>query len=144
MGKKRIIEKAETGAVEGEKTPQARSVKKVRMSEGRIYIHSSYNNTIISLADEKGNVLFTMSSGRAGFKGTKKSTPFAASKVAEAVADMARSRGMERVKVFVKGIGSGRDSAFRTLGTKGLVFTAIEDLTPMTHNGPLARKLRRV
>lgn len=143
MGKKRIIKKTETPEAGGEKTPVATAVKKGRVSEGRVYINSSYNNTLITLTDGTGNVLFTMSSGRAGFKGTKKSTPFAASKVAEAIADMARSKGMERVKVFVKGVGSGRDSAIRTLGTKGLEFTAIQDVTPVPHNGPRARRPRR-
>jgi small subunit ribosomal protein S11 len=98
----------------------------------------------MSLSDEKGNVLAQMSAGSMGFKGTKKSTPFAASKVADAISQIARNKGMERVSVLIRGVGSGRDSALRALGSKGFEIISIEDVTPVPHNGPRPRKVRRV
>lgn len=112
--------------------------------DGRINIFSSYNNTLLSLADEKGDVVYTTSAGAVGFKGTKKSTPFAASKVAETLADAAKSRGVERVTIVLRGIGPGRDSALRSLGTRGFEVMSITDATPVPHNGPRLRKPRRV
>lgn len=106
-------------------------------------MYSSYNNTIISLADAKGNIVFTTSAGAIGFKGTKKSTPFAASKVAETLADAAKTRGVERIAVVLRGIGPGRESALRSLGTKGFEILSIRDATPVPHNGPRLRKPRR-
>ena len=142
MGKKRIVKKELTGELSEVKvlSPSA----KIKLKEGRIYIYSSYNNTIINLTDEKGNTIFSMSAGRVGFKGTKKSTPFAASKVADAVAQASKDLGVERVAVFIKGIGSGRSSALRSLGAKGLEIVSIKDITPIPHNGPRPRKVRRV
>ncbi len=148
MGKKRIIKKGEEGAAAegspagGEKAEVKVSSKKIH--EGRVYVCSSYNNTLMSLSDERGNVLAQISAGSLGFKGTKKSTPFAASKVADAISQIARDRGMERVAVLIKGVGSGRDSALRALGAKGFIVASIEDVTPVPHNGPRPRKVRRV
>ena len=143
MGKKRIIKKG------GEDAPRAgrpvgtkSSSKKVK--EGRIYIYSSYNNTIMALADLLGNILAQVSAGAVGFKGTKKSTPFAASKVADALCQTAKSRGLEHVEIFLKGVGPGRDSALRTIGAKGFDILSIQDVTPVPHNGPRATKVRRV
>ena len=150
MGKKRIIEKSEEELIKEAKqvtdatSPKFHVSSKKKITEGRIYIYSSYNNTIMTLTDEKGNVMFGTSAGRVGFKGAKKSTPFAASKVADAIAQTAQAQGMGKVKLFVKGIGSGRDSAIRTLGTKGLELLSIKDITPIPHNGPRMRKSRRV
>lgn len=149
MGKKRIIKQSEAELLkEGEKTEgkakkeTAETLKKIQ--EGRVYISSSYNNTIITLADAKGNALGWVSAGNIGFKGTKKATPFAASKVAEAVSDIARKFGIEKVEVFVKGIGSGRESAIRSLVARGMEVTAIKDVTPIPHNGCRPPKARRV
>lgn len=148
MGKKRIIKKGEEGApaqgppAGGEKSEAAVSTRKIHA--GRVYVYSSYNNTLMSLCDEKGNVLAQISAGSMGFKGTKKSTPFAASKVADAIAQIARNKGMERVAILIKGVGSGRDSALRALGSKGFDVSSIEDVTPVPHNGPRPRKVRRV
>lgn len=142
MGKKRIIQKgAEAGAPEA-KAARIRSGKKV--SEGRVYVYSSYNNTLMSLSDRRGNVLAQVSAGSIGFKGTKKATPFAASRVAETLSHIARERGMEKIDVFMKGVGSGRDSALRTLAAKGFEISSIRDVTPIPHNGPRPRKARRV
>jgi len=149
MGKKRIIKQSEAELLkEGEKAEgkakkeTAETLKKIQ--EGRIYISSSYNNTIITLADSKGNTLGWVSAGSIGFKGTKKATPFAASKVAEAVCEIARKFGIEKVEVFVKGIGSGRESAIRSLVARGLEVSAIKDVTPIPHNGCRPPKARRV
>ena len=145
MGKKRIITKGETGAIESQdsRSPVSSS-KKSQSKEGKVYIASSYNNTLMTLTDEKGNVLVSFSAGQMGFKGTKKSTPFAASKVADAIALNAQNRGIERVRVVVKGVGSGRDSALRSIGAKGLEVLSITDSTPIPHNGPRPPKVRRV
>jgi len=149
MGKKRIIKKGEEGASDRKQagdaatsTPRVSAAK--RVLEGRVYVYSSYNNTLMSLCDAKGNVLAQVSAGAIGFKGTKKSTPFAAAKVADAVSQIARNKGMEKVDILIKGVGSGRDSALRALGSKGFEITSIQDLTPVPHNGPRLRKVRRV
>ena len=143
MGKKRVIEKADQAGPEKESGAIVPSKGK-EIKEGRVSVYSSYNNTIISLADRNGAVIFSTSAGRLGFKGSKKSTPFAASKVAETVADAAKNKGMERIWVAVKGIGPGREAALRSLGTKGFEIQAIKDATGVPHNGPRPRKVRRV
>jgi small subunit ribosomal protein S11 len=129
MGKKHVIKKNEEeltkeGAKMEEnlsKEPQITTSK--RTEEGRVYITSSYNNTIISLTDKNGNVLGWLSAGSIGFKGSKKATPFAASKVAENIAQIAKKVGIEKISVFVKGIGSGRESAIRSLAARGLTLS---------------------
>ena len=129
---------------------EARARKEVKVEapqktkEGRIHISSSYNNTIITLTDLEGNVLYWTSAGNIGFKGTKKATPFAASKVAEVMAQAAKKLGIEKVAVLIKGIGSGRESALRSLAARGLEITSIKDLTPVPHNGCRPPKVRRV
>ncbi len=150
MGKKRIIEKTEEELIEERDKIEA-AVKKEgktqiskKTKEGRIYIASSYNNTIITLTDPKGNVLSWASAGNIGFKGTKKATAYAASKVAEAIVQRIKKIGIEKVKIFVKGIGSGRDSAIRSLASRGLEIVSIEDVTPIPHNGCRPPKPRRV
>ncbi|MDP4007059.1 MAG: 30S ribosomal protein S11 [bacterium] len=143
MGKKRVITKGE--AVPSTGVSAAKTVSKGRtFKDGRVNIYSSYNNTLISLADGQGNVVFTTSAGAVGFKGTKKSTPFAASKVAETLSDVAKARGVERIAIILRGIGPGRESALRSLGTKGFEIQSIRDVTPVPHNGPQLKKVRRV
>ena len=142
MGKKRVIKKGESSTAISA-VPRT-SAKGKTFSEGRVSIYSSYNNTILSLADIQGNVVFTISAGAVGFKGTKKSTPFAASKVAETLADVAKARGVERIAITLRGIGPGRESALRSLGTRGFEIQSIRDRTPVPHNGPRLRKVRRV
>ncbi|MCD6270558.1 30S ribosomal protein S11 [bacterium] len=124
------------------KEVNVKAVQKIR--RGRIYISSSYNNTKIALTDDKGNVLVWRSAGSIGFKGTKKGTSFAASKVAQAIADAAQKLKITEVDIFVKGIGGGRDASLKTLSTKGLEIESIEDVTPIPHNGCQPRKPRRV
>ncbi|NLA33974.1 MAG: 30S ribosomal protein S11 [Tenericutes bacterium] len=111
-----------------------RKVKK-SIPEGEAHIHSTFNNTIVTLTDKEGNVVSWASSGALGFKGSKKSTPFAAGISAEAAAKAAYDIGMRKVNVFVKGLGSGRETAIRSLQTAGLEVTSINDVTPIPHNG---------
>jgi small subunit ribosomal protein S11 len=150
MGKKHVATKTKEELLKERDAVEEKSKKEVkvkmpsRMRDGRVYISSSYNNTIVSLTDEAGNLLCWRSAGSIGFKGTKKGTPFAASKVAEAVAEALKKMGIEKVMVFVKGIGSGRDSAIRSLAARGVDISAIKDVTPIPHNGCRPRKTRRV
>ena len=150
MGKKRIIQKTEEELLKEREKVEANVKKEVktktpaRIKEGRIYIFSSYNNTIITLTDSRGDVLTWASAGSIGFKGTKKATPFAASKVAELISQAVKKLGIEMVQILVKGIGSGRDSAIRSLAARGLDITLIKDITPVPHNGCRPPKARRV
>ena len=111
--------------------------KKIKrsFSKGVAHIHATFNNTIITITDEKGNAIAWSSSGVLGFKGAKKSTPFAAQEAAEACAKAALEQGIKTVDVDVKGPGAGRESAVRALATAGLQITAISDVTPVPHNG---------
>ena len=111
-----------------------RKVKK-NVPEGKAFIHSTFNNTIVTLTDNDGNAISWASAGTLGFKGSKKSTPFAAGMSAEATAKAAYDMGMRKVEVFVKGLGSGRETAIRSLQTAGLEISSITDITPVPHNG---------
>jgi small subunit ribosomal protein S11 len=144
MGKKRVITKGEQAGGSGVPPAQKTVAKGRSFRDGRINVYSSYNNTLMSLADVQGNVVFVASAGAAGFKGNKKSTPFAASKVAELLAEAAGARGVERVSVILRGIGPGRESALRSFATKVFEIISIQDKTPVPHNGPRPRKVRRV
>ena len=120
-------------------------IKKVKhITRGVVFINASFNNTIITIADGKGNALCWSSSGAAGFKGSKKSTPFAAQVASDQAAKKAMEFGMKEVEVFIKGPGSGRESAVRALQAAGLTVTAIHDVTPLPHNGCRPPKRRRV
>jgi small subunit ribosomal protein S11 len=151
MGKKRIIKKsfeelaAEREAVE-ERVRRAGEEVGRRMPLGRAEVHilATWNNTIISLTNLKGDVIAQASAGSIGFQGTKKATPFAASRVAEVIAEKAKNLGISRVAVTVRGIGSGRESAIRSLASHGLDIVSIRDRTPIPHNGPRPPKPRRV
>lgn len=149
MGKKRIIQQNEEELIkEREKVDagvkEVKTGKMARSTEGRVYISSSYNNTIITLTDDRGNKLTAASAGSIGFKGAKKATPFAASKVAEGICLTASKLKIEKITVLVKGIGSGRDSAIRSLAGHGLDIISIKDITPVPHNGCRPCKVRRV
>ncbi len=124
------------------KTVARRNRKNIE--RGSAHIHSSFNNTIVSLTDIQGNVIAWGSSGALGFKGSRKSTPFAAGEVAETAAKKAMEHGLKTVEVFVKGPGSGRESAIRALQTAGLEISSIKDVTPIPHNGCRPPKRRRV
>ena len=128
------------------KATKNRSKKKVakQVPHGHAHIHSSYNNTIITITDLNGNALAWSSSGHLGFKGPKKSTPYAASQVAEDVVKKVAAYGVKEVNVFINGIGSGRDSAVRTLNSAGLSILSVKDMTPTPHNGCRPPKPRRL
>ena len=114
------------------------------IDKGSAHIHSSFNNTIVSITDTKGNVISWASAGGLGFKGSRKSTPFAASQAAETATKAAMEHGLKTVDVYVKGPGAGREAAIRALQTAGLEITMIKDVTPIPHNGCRPPKRRRV
>src|SRR3989304_6973424 len=116
---------------------------KKETTRGRVYINASFNNTIVSITDSLGNSIVWGSSGAAGFKGARKSTPFAATTAAETAAKKALEKGVKEVEVFVRGPGSGRDAAIRAIKNSGIQIVAIADIPPMAHNGPRPRKRRR-
>ncbi|HVX45680.1 MAG TPA: 30S ribosomal protein S11 [Mycobacteriales bacterium] len=132
------------------KTRAAAGAKKVRRREkkniahGHAHIKSTFNNTIVSITDPQGAVISWASSGHVGFKGSRKSTPFAAQMAAESAARKAQEHGMRKVDVFVKGPGSGRETAIRSLTAAGLEVGTIQDVTPQPHNGCRPPKRRRV
>jgi len=111
---------------------------------GILHINASFNNTMISLSDKDGNILSWSSSGREGFSGSKKSTPFAAAQIAKNVIDEMKKMGVTQVEIVVSGIGNGRDSALRVVGSSGVDILSITDKTPLPHNGCRPRKSRRV
>jgi small subunit ribosomal protein S11 len=121
-----------------------RKKEKKNVAFGHAYIKSTFNNTIVSITDPQGGVLAWASSGQVGFKGSRKSTPFAAQLAAEAAAKKAQEHGVKKVDVFVKGPGSGRETAIRSLQAAGLEVGAISDVTPLAHNGCRPPKPRRV
>lgn len=112
--------------------------------KGKVFVSATFNNTLITITTEKGEPISWSSSGAAGFKGTRKSTPFAATTAVENAARKAVEKGLRNVEVFVKGPGSGRDAALRAIKSAGLSITMIADVTPIPHNGPRAAKKRRV
>jgi small subunit ribosomal protein S11 len=118
--------------------------EKKNITDGIAHIQSTFNNTIVSITDLSGNVIAWSSSGLQGFKGSRKSTPFAAQMAAEDVVRKAKEQGMRRVQVYLKGPGSGRESALRSLQLAGLTVTLIRDVTPVPHNGCRPPKRRRV
>ncbi len=117
---------------------------KIKVSRGRVYVQSTYNNTIVSITDVSGNLISWGSAGLAGFKGSKKSTPYAAQRTMEDVIQRVRDRGLQEIDIFVKGIGSGRESAVRALQSSGLTVLSIKDQTPIAHGGVRPKKVRRV
>ncbi len=128
----------------GAAAPARRKKAKRMVSEGVVHIHSTFNNTIISIADPAGNVVVWATAGSAGFKGARKGTPFAAQVAAEQAARKAAEMGMRTVQVYVKGPGAGRESALRSLQAAGFTVTIIKDVTPIPHNGCRPPKRRRV
>ena len=112
-----------------------KSKVKKNVAEGKAFVHSTFNNTIVTLTDKDGNAISWASAGTLGFKGSKKSTPFAAGMAAEAAGKAAAEMGMKKVEVYAKGLGSGRETAIRSLQTAGLEITSISDVTPIPHNG---------
>jgi small subunit ribosomal protein S11 len=122
---------------------KARKLRRVD-SRGVVHVKATFNNTLVTITTNRGEVLCTGSAGTVGFKGTRKSTPFAAQRAAEQAASLAMRHGVREVEVKVKGAGSGRESAVRAIANSGLKVVSIEDVTPLPHNGCRARKRRRV
>ena len=143
MGKKRIIKKGGGSDVAGTSRALNRIPKK-KVAIGRLNILATFNNTLVTLCDQKGNSLIAASSGALGFKGARKSTPFAAAKVGEILGDKATQMGMKEAEVIIRGVGAGRESALRAFAGKGITITKITDKTPVPHNGPRPKKARRV
>lgn len=112
--------------------------------KGRVYVSATFNNTLVTITNDKGETVGWSSAGAVGFKGTRKSTPFAASTAVESVAKKAIEKGMRTVEVYIKGPGAGRDSALRAIKSAGLSISLIADITPIPHNGPRAAKKRRI
>ena len=150
MGKKKIKKQTEAELLKeseklGIEQASVSSGKTGRqITKGKIYIQASYNNTTITVTDEKGGVLAWSSAGALGFNGPKKATPYAAAKVAESILEKIKKTGFLEIEIFVKGIGSGRESAIRALAGHGLNVISIKDITPIPHNGPRPKKVRRV
>ncbi len=143
MGKKRIMKKSGGSDVAGTSRALNR-IPKRKLATGRLNILATFNNTLITLCDAKGNAVMSASSGALGFKGSRKSTPFAAAKVGEIIGEKAQQMGMKDAEVIVRGVGAGRESALRAFAGKGIGIIRISDKTPVPHNGPKAPKPRRV
>jgi small subunit ribosomal protein S11 len=136
-------DKKQSGAAAGAATKTRKKVKRV-VSDGVAHIHASFNNTIVTITDRQGNTLSWATSGGCGFRGSRKSTPFAAQVAAEKAGTAAQEYGLRTVEVKVRGPGPGRESAVRALNAAGLKVTSIEDVTPIPHNGCRPPKKRRV
>jgi small subunit ribosomal protein S11 len=128
------------------KPPKAKKKKKAirQVSTGRAYIQATFNNTIVTLTDQRGDVLGWASAGMVGFRGPKKATPYAATQVVKRAVEQIKPTGLKEVSVFVKGIGGGRESAIRSLNLNGLQVLSVKDVTPIPHNGCRPPKRRRV
>ena len=138
-------QKVEKSSKKSAKSSYSKKKKiKKNILNGIAYVQSTFNNTIISIADTNGNVISWASAGQKGFKGSRKSTPYAAQIAAEDVGNKAKEYGLKNLKVEVSGPGSGRESALRSLQSVGYVITSIKDVTPIPHNGCRPRKRRRV
>lgn len=145
MGKKRIATAADGEATEKSvEVSSAKKSSKKQVINGVAYINVSYNNTLVTITDSNGEVLSWSSAGALGFKGTKKSTPYAANMVAKECVEKVKKYNMTNLKIVIKGIGPGRESAIRGLAGTGLNVTSIMDATPVAHNGVKAPKPRRV
>ncbi len=140
-------EESSNTAKKTEKKVVPKKVKKGairQVNSGRAYVKSTYNNTLVTLTDQNGNVLSWSSAGQCGFKGPKKATPYAASIIVKDACEKAKKYGLKEVSVFVKGVGGGRDSAVRALNANGLQVNTIKDVTPIPHNGCRPPRPRRV
>jgi len=124
--------------------PRTRRRERRTVPQGRAYIYSTFNNTLVSLTDPQGNVIATASAGTVGFKGSRKGTAFAAQRAAEQVARKGMDQGLRQIDVLIKGPGAGREAAIRSLQSSGLFVTSIRDVTPIPHNGCRPPKRRRV
>ncbi len=143
MGKKRIMKKSGGSDIAGASRALNR-IPKRKVIAGKLNILATFNNTLLTLCDTKGNAVMSASSGALGFKGSRKSTPFAAAKVGEIIGEKAQQMGMKDAEVVVRGVGAGRESALRAFAGKGIGITRIVDMTPVPFNGTRAPKPRRI
>ncbi|MEK7588596.1 MAG: 30S ribosomal protein S11 [Patescibacteria group bacterium] len=143
MGKTKITTESAKDGVEGEVKAAPKSSKK-KVTAGIFNVEATFNNTKVLFADKMGNTLFWSSSGSLGFKGAKKGTPFVASKIGDLIGSKAAAIGVKEADVVVRGVGSGREPAVRAFMAHGIEITSIKDATPVPHNGPKAKKPRRV
>jgi small subunit ribosomal protein S11 len=141
-----MAEKTATKTIKVAKVTKTKAKKStlVVTEKGKVFISATFNNTLVTITNEKGETIGWSSAGAVGFKGTRKSTPFAASTAVENVAKRAVEKGVRTVEVFIKGPGAGRDSALRAIKAAGLSISMIADITPIPHNGPRASKKRRI
>ncbi len=145
MGKKKVVQVEGVGAATEDKAKsQASSGSSKKIENGKVFISASYNNTVITVTDSSGNVLAWSSSGTLGFSGPKKATPFAASKIVSVLSEKMKKSGPFNLDIVIKGVGSGRDSAVRTFAAQGFNILSVKDATPVPHNGPRPKKVRRV
>jgi len=143
MGKKRITKKSGGSDVAGSSRALNR-IPKRKVVTGKLNIMATFNNTLLTLCDSKGNAVMSASSGALGFKGSRKSTPFAAAKVGEIIGEKAQQMGMKDAEIIVRGVGAGRESALRAFSGKGIGIIRIIDMTPVPFNGVRAPKPRRI
>lgn len=144
MGKKRIIKKSGRGLDQGRKERALAKTSKRHLEKGVLHIEATFNNTKITLTDDKGDAIISSSAGALGFAGARKSTPYAAAKVGELLGEKAAMIGVKEVSVIIRGVGAGRESALRGFSAKGIAIRSIKDATPIPHNGPRPPKPRRV
>ncbi len=140
---KKKLEKTKSSRLSVAKGKHRRKVERT-LTKGNVYIKSTYNNTIVTITDENGDVVTWASAGLAGFRGPKKSTPYAAQVITKIAVDRAKEMGLTDVQVFVSGVAAGREAAIRALNANGLMVNSIKDVTPIPHNGCRPRKPRRV
>jgi small subunit ribosomal protein S11 len=149
MGKKRVIKQTTEEVLKEKEVREATAKKKKeikgkKLDQANVYIQSTYNNTIVTVTDLKGDVVAGESAGAIGFRGPKKATPFAATKVVDSLINKIQKIGLREANVFVKGVGSGREAAVRALAANGVEILSIKDVTPIPHNGCRPPKPRRV
>jgi len=144
MGKKRIVKQEGQRPNKSLKDRALSRAPKKKIVKGKLFIQATYNNTLLTLSDDNGNVIMSSSSGAIGFRGAKKGTPYAAAKVGELLGEKASIMGLKEVDVIVKGVGSGRESAIRSFISHGVTLARLQDTTPVPHNGVRPRKPRRV
>ncbi len=143
MGKKRIVKKSGNVVDKGVRARLLARIPKKKLAKGILNIEATFNNTKVLLADDAGNTIMWATSGSLGFSGAKKSTPFAAAKVADLIADKAVQIGVKEVDAVIRGIGAGRESALRAFASKGIAINSIKDETPIPFNGPRRPRPRR-
>lgn len=141
---KRQIKTGTGGKIAGGKVAKAVKKTEKKVTNGRVYVTATFNNTLVTLTDTSGNTLAWGTSGASGFKGARKATPFAAISAMEKVAERAKDFGMTAVEIYIKGPGPGRDATIKALRGTGINITMIADVTPIPHNGPRPKKRRRV